>query len=179
MVRTQAHGRLHRMHKKKKIGADRHATMHVFAWCVSTGCSPAMPSGEGFSTVYADTDCVLPSSPLSRFQPPSLKLEQSRVETFQTNSRLVHASGRTGSQRLNSATADISPDTSPPSRKFILVCTGAPDRVRECRVRIVRLRWNGYGGRTGENDHGVHELWLHNFTHQYPPLALSRQGRWG
>jgi hypothetical protein len=52
MVRTQAHGRLHRMlHKKKKIGADRHATMHVFAWCVSTGCSPAMPSGEGFSTV--------------------------------------------------------------------------------------------------------------------------------
>jgi hypothetical protein len=50
------------------------------------------------STVYADTDCVPRPSHSSSLvpisAPTSLKLEQSRVETFQTNSRLVHASGR-------------------------------------------------------------------------------------
>jgi hypothetical protein len=173
------------LHKKKKIGADRHATMHVFAWCVSTGCSPAMPSGEGVqSTVYADTDCVPQTFPQfiagpdfspyiaqagaveGRDFPDELQAGARIWQDWLATPELRHRRHLT---RYIATVEEVHPG--------VYWCTG--QGAGECRVRIVRLRWNGYGGRTGENDHGVHELWLHNFTHQYPPLALSRQGRWG
>jgi hypothetical protein len=40
----------------------------------------------------------------------------------------------------------------------------------------VRLRWNGYGGQVRTTMESM--SYGYTTSHQYPPLALSRRGRW-